>query len=217
MVYRIYDYYKKDISIKNLIFKYINWWHLFVPIIFCIILSSLVIYLFKIFNTPLLSLTFLIPAYIFSHFLLKESKKIIKIKYQTIDFKEFNKYRMLLLKTHLEMNNIDNSEKLSFLIKLIEEHISDLKTPSFFNKGLLAALFAPIWIQFVSWYFSINVTKWEDVGTLIAYTIILLSAFLFISYLFKMLIYDDFIDGKYNTYKRLRNDLNEIMLLYYIK
>ncbi|MNW44888.1 hypothetical protein D3C74_221370 [compost metagenome] len=211
MVYKLLEVYKKELSIRNLVFKYFNWKKILPLIIFFVTFLTVSIILALIKNQPLyLSINILSIITFFG--LLKEvesqREKILKEFHNGLSLAGI---RMKRLKKFLKEESIDHpKEKLDLLVTFVDKQAEELKTPFLIGKGVMAALLIPIWIQGIAWILNKQISTFEGFVFFIIILVLFLLIFWSILFFWKSIVHDEIINSDYNRLKMILNDLREL-------
>lgn len=202
--------YKKDLSLINIMFKKMEWQgfkRTFILLMSSIILIILMKYNFKS-EWSNISFVSLIICFIVSlRDLAIERDRIIE---SDNNGKNYYQVRIEGLKKFLRNGSIDTDpKKIELLIKLVEKQAEEQKVPFFVGRGILLTVLLPI----ISATYTNILNKYtDDLTTVLTIFLILLIIILFVfiyATLFRF-IYDDFINGDYQRYKTIANDLREL-------
>ncbi|WP_144276024.1 hypothetical protein [Gottschalkia acidurici] len=128
--------------------------------------------------------------------------------------KDYNEKCKSLFQDRVKMNKIDvnNKEQMDMLLKIIDSEIKELKPNFILNRGIIAGLFAPLWICYIESIYNTEVQNVQDATYLFLTFSVLLIELLIIGYQLKQFIYDDIISD-YGKLKRMSNLLKEAYLI----
>jgi hypothetical protein len=115
------------------------------------------------------------------------------------------------LENYLIENNMISKEKMEYLIELMTDYSSELRIPFYFNKGLILAVLAPLWFQFISWTYSKNISTQDEAVKFILLVLLIILVFGVPVYF----IFSELANNDYRKSKKLCNALKEIYLLKY--
>lgn len=210
MADKILKLYKKDLSLSNIMTKKIKWqgfYRFLITLILSIILIIIMKYNIKSNLSNLSFISLIVCIVIFFKDLILERDRITRFDNKG---KTYYQIRIDGLKIFLKNESIDTDpKKLELLIKLVEKQAEEQKVPFFVGRGILLTILLPI----VSATYTNILNKYtNDLNTvLIIFIVILVSLLLiFIYATFFRFIYDEFINGDYQRYKTIANDLREI-------
>lgn len=222
MVEDLLNYYKKAENILN----YIDW-KSFIKKYFLIMILNILSLLAFIMNKNGWIFIVFICFYLFViHILNKEIKTALFNKFTIKSNKYFwdkVSFDIALvedIEDYLDGKNKDNNQKLKImidtknkekmqhLIEMVEELRDGLRTPNLINWGFIVAVFTPIWIKYIDWFF----VKHINTGLQIFYFSLAVVIVLFIIGLPSVVFYDEFFYSRYRVSKRLVNILKEITL-----
>lgn len=211
MVYKILEIYKRELSVRVLIFKYFNWKLIFPQIILILLFMIVAITLAIAENKPPYFLISVLSAITFPRLLKKveiERDRILKEVHN--DFTIVG-IRMRRLKNFLKAEGIDYSkEKLNLLIASVDKQAHELRTPLLVGKGVMAALLVPIWIQGIAWILNKQINSVELFVLFIVVLLLVLLVFWFFLSFYKSVIHDEIINSDFNRLKMISNDLREL-------
>ncbi|MEN1985662.1 hypothetical protein [Paenibacillus hubeiensis] len=202
--------YKKDLSLLQIMFKKMKWQGFYRSII--AILSSIILIIALKYNLKSdwsnASFISLIICFVVSlRDLTLERDRIIKFENNG---KNYYQVRIEGLRKFLRNEGIDTDpKKIDLLIKLVEKQAEEQKVPFFVGRGILLTVLLPI----VSATYTNILNKYtDDLTTVLTIFLIILGVILlvFIYASFFRFIYDEFINGDYQRYKTIANDLREL-------
>ncbi|WP_328800460.1 hypothetical protein T3H97_18040 [Paenibacillus sp. LX16] len=100
-------------------------------------------------------------------------------------------------------------KKIDLLIKLVEKQAEEQKVPFFVGRGILLTILLPI----VSTTYTNILNKYTDDLTTVLTIFAIISAIVLLAFIYATVfrfIYDEFINGDYQRYKTIANDLREL-------
>ncbi|MBQ4900688.1 hypothetical protein KB559_17775 [Paenibacillus sp. Marseille-P2973] len=210
MAHKLLMLYKSELSLLQIIIKKLKWKNFYRSII-TLILSILIIITVKYevqSQWTNLSFASLVIWYlVFLKDSTLESERVIKFDNGG---KNYYQVRTEGLKKFLKNEGIDtNPKKIELLIKLVEKQAEEQKVPFFIGRGIILSILLPI----ISATYTIVLNKYTNnlETVILIFLIIIITILLIFIYLsvFKFL-YDDFINGDYQKYKTIANDLREL-------
>ena len=227
MLDRLLDYYKSNVRVYSLVFIHFRLkYGLFVLTVITTLISiPFLVPSFFIKNLSVLSMSSLALLLVASGLMFlvvnHDAKKIIRKRYGIVveNFlwrtRKFEEYQSEQLKDYLKKNHIFTPAKIRLLIELLNKDGERRKISPFIKPGLFLALFIPIWVRFVDYFFKEIQSQELALATLIT-----LSLFVYIiTYLFGVSksVMDDFKDTFFKDDNSLIKDLisflEELLLL----
>ncbi|MDN4600672.1 hypothetical protein P5G61_05500 [Paenibacillus sp. F6_3S_P_1C] len=210
MADKLLKLYKKDLSLLHIMFKKMKWQGFYRSIIFLlssIILIIVIKYSFKSDWSNASFISLIICFVVSLRDLTLERDRITK---SDNNGKNYYQVRIEGLRKFLRNESIDTDpKKLDLLIKLVEKQAEEQKVPFFVGRGILLTVLLPI----VSATYTNILNKYtDDLTTVLTIFLIILAVilFAFIYATFFRFIYDEFINGDYQRYKTIANDLREL-------
>jgi hypothetical protein len=212
MVSKILKYYKTNFGLWNVFFRHLKWGQFLLYIFPLIIAISSIIYLSFRLNLDWLSIVGLLLMFAILPFFKKESNRIVKEVHQFENKEQFFSNRKNKFKTFLKDKGIDDKEKVNYLISLVNENIEESKTPFLVNRGLIAAIIVPIWVQFLGYIYKNEITSFEGaLFVMVIFVILIIMVWVMISVL-KMIFYDEIINSNYNRLRNIEKMLKDLYL-----
>jgi hypothetical protein len=153
-----------------------------------------------------LSLTLLIP------YLQKEIKRIAKEIHNKDTPKSLYEKGKEEFADYIELKGIVEPIQFGYLIELIDKNVQDLKAPFFINRGVIAAILAPIWIQYITYIFTRETNSFEEATVILFSLIFLISILLFFISIGRTIV-DDILNSEYNRMKKMNNLVRDIYLI----
>ncbi|MTI83454.1 MAG: hypothetical protein FH756_06000 [Firmicutes bacterium] len=162
----ILNYYKKELSNYNLVFKHIKYWF-YIILILEALSGCVTLWLFfykKFILLPATIVIFIALMYILN----VKAKKVIEEKYNIPQKRflwgdnQFFKFKVSKLEKYLNQNNITSQEQLKTIAELFRKRARERKIPNIILPGALISFFVPIWNQFLSWLYNNEVITFED-------------------------------------------------------
>lgn len=210
MADKLLKLYKKDLSLFHIMLKKLKWKGFKRSIIFlvsCIISIILIKYNFKSDWSNISYISLIMCFMVSFKDLTLERDRIIESDYKG---KNYYQVRMEGLRKFLRSESIDTDpKKIESLIKLVEKQAEEQKVPFFVGRGILLTVLLPI----ISATYTNILNKYTDDLTtvLIIFSVLLIVILcIFISATLFRFVYDDFINGDYQRYKTIANDLREL-------
>lgn len=209
----IYDFYTNELSIKNLITKYMmKTWIVFnISFVAILIISALLFYFKYNFIAVIATCSYIVPILIINN----KYKKILKNQHgliiksfmwsrdgQYIDYR-INKLKEFLISKNLLEANIINNLSIH-----VQKKAEENKFKGWYFWGIFSILFLPLLSEIYSWFFR-SIT---DVNHAIAIFFLLSLAIFIISFIINMLreIIIEVAERKRTIILSLNNDLEEI-------
>lgn len=222
-MYELFNYYKKELSDYNLIFKYMNFWFNGL-IIVTGLLGLITIAVTLISKNGLLK--FMAIIIFFSLFWLilylfgQKANVVIAKRYNIVHkgFKiggdEFYKYKKGKVKNKLDITYQTNPELIQRLKERLENESENIKVKIPPIPAIFVILFVPLWTQFMGWVFK-NITSFNEgmqvfVSTLIV-IIIITASLVMINKFFESIILESMNRDSYKM-KQLARMLEDILI-----
>ena len=193
MVEEVMRYYRKELTMYQLVFKYMG--RTWVQAIIALVIIAAISFVFgdSLIVVPSLFLYLAFTIWIFS---CKKGEVItikygieLKNKYYIFDIPEFTSYRIGLLKQFLAEKGFGGKE-VSCLIEILKSR-RQRKTPiSYFNFGILLTLILPIWSILIGWIYSLKKDNIDDVLYTTVMLISLVSVVIFVFTVFYFQVKD---------------------------
>ncbi|MCG7385596.1 hypothetical protein [Paenibacillus sp. ACRRY] len=210
MADKLLKLYKKDLSLLHIMFKKMRWQGFkrsIILLVSCFILIILIKYNFKSDWSNISFISLIMCFVVALRDLTLERDRIIESENKG---KNYYQVRIEGLRKFLRNESIDTDpKKIELLIKLVEKQAEEQKVPFFVGRGILLTVLLPI----ISATYTNILNKYtDDLTTVLTIFLILLIVILFVfiyATLFRF-IYDDFINGDYQRYKTIANDLREL-------
>nr|WP_154892421.1 hypothetical protein [Paenibacillus xylanexedens] len=210
MAEKLLKLYKKDLSLLQIMFKKMQWKGFFRSIIFLLLSIVSIIVITKYVESDWSNASFIlliICFFVSLKDLTTERDRIIEFENNG---KNYYQIRIQGLRTFLKNESIDtDSKKIELLIKLVEKQSEEQKVPFFVGRGIVLTVLLPI----VSATYTNILNKYtEDLTTVLTIFLVILGVvlLLFIYATVFRFIYDEFINGDYQRYKTIANDLREL-------
>ncbi|QDY83523.1 hypothetical protein FQU75_08920 [Paenibacillus polymyxa] len=210
MTDKLLKLYKKDLSLLHIMMKKIKWQGFnrsIIALILSIILIIAIKYNIKSDWSNVSFVSLIICIVILFRDLILERDRIIKF-----DNKGKNYYQIRIegLRAFLRNESIDTDpKKIDLLIKLVEKQAEEQKVPFFVGRGILLTILLPI----VSATYTNILNKYTDDLTTVLTIFAIISAIVLLAFIYATVfrfIYDEFINGDYQRYKTIANDLREL-------
>lgn len=211
MAHKLLDLYKKELSLKRIMLRYLSAKYYILSSILLLVVILIVvginIYVGGVYG--LLSFFIIIGWIIFLNKYTNYERD--RIKNEIHKGKNYNEIKQEKLKKFLRTEALDvNPQKIKLLIELTEKSAEEFKSDFFIGRGAFLSITIPIIVATVSYIYNKHVERLE-VALVVA--LLLLVAVIFIFFyvsLFKILVYDEFINGDYKKLKTIANDLREL-------
>lgn len=212
MVCELYSFYKEKMSFWNLYFKFMKKWQVSLLLLIIVIVFSS--FIFVSFWSGIkwlsvlspLSMTLLIP------YLQKEMKRIAKEIHNNDTPKSLYEKGKEEFADYIKQKGIVETNQYVYLIELIDKNVQDLRAPFFINRGVIAAIFAPIWIQYIAFIFTRETNSFEEATVILFSLIFLISILLFFISIGRTIV-DDIMNSEYNRMKKMNNLVRDIYLI----
>jgi energy-coupling factor transporter transmembrane protein EcfT len=214
MINSIEKYYQNKLSNRTLVFSHMKYWRvILISLIFIIILSVILLDSFNVINSVIsIGVGFLLLC-IFNW----KAKLVIKTQYK-LPQKEIlwggevlEHYKEKQLKEFLESNFNDNlKDRLKMVIDHLQKQISKNKVKEFFLPGVFIALGIPVWLEYVKWHFSRNLTIND--GTHILFDLLIMVIFITYMYSMTRVMVLDLFSIKNSRYREMVEKLERIMI-----
>ncbi|UOQ92166.1 hypothetical protein MUO14_16950 [Halobacillus shinanisalinarum] len=162
MVYELFGFYKEKLSFWNVYFKHMIKW-----LVVSLFLTAVVISLGLLFvsfwsEVQWFILLAFIPNVLLMLYVKREKGRIAKEVYNQDSPKGVFNKRKEEFADYLEQKGIVEPHQFEYLIELIDKNAQDLKVPFLINWGLIAAVIAPIWIQYITYIFTNEINSLEE-------------------------------------------------------
>ncbi|PWV90617.1 hypothetical protein DFQ01_14130 [Paenibacillus cellulosilyticus] len=210
MAHKLLRLYKTDLSLSHIIIKKLKWRN-FNRSMVALVISILLIVILKYALHSVWENVGFSSLIIWYLVFLRDS---ILERDRVIEFdnggKSYYQVRIDGLKKFLRNEGIDTEpKKIDLLIKIVEKQSEDIKIPFFVGRGIFLSVLIPI----ISATYTNILNKYTDnletvVMIFLIIALIILLIFIYISAI--KLIYDEFINGDYQRYKTIANDLREL-------
>ncbi|AFS79198.1 hypothetical protein Curi_c21950 [Gottschalkia acidurici 9a] len=214
MVDKLLYEYKQIFSFNKRYFRYFHKWKVLLTFFIILALWSLMYVLIKFYNITIHEFIKPLPLLLVMHTLYRETNRVVKDVHKMSSAKDYNEKCKSLFQDRVKMNKIDvnNKEQMDMLLKIIDSEIKELKPNFILNRGIIAGLFAPLWICYIESIYNTEVQNVQDATYLFLTFSVLLIELLIIGYQLKQFIYDDIISD-YGKLKRMSNLLKEAYLI----
>ncbi|GAB6988721.1 hypothetical protein [Paenibacillus pini] len=210
MAHKLLKLYKDDLSLFHILIKKMRWTN-FNKTIFILLFSiALIIILKSQINSLWGNASFLLLILCYVVFLREAKLESDRIIQSDNSGKSYYQARMDGLKRFLKNEGFDtNPQKIDLLIKMVEKQSEEAKVPFFIGRGIILTIIIPI----ISATYTNILNKYIDrLEIVILIFVIFIATVLIIFYyvsIFK-LFYDEIINGDYQRYKTIANDLREL-------
>ncbi|WP_210367723.1 hypothetical protein [Bacillus sp. REN3] len=212
------NFYRKELGVWNLVYRYMNRWLLgsYILAFLGLIITSLVL-LFSQASLLVVFLFFLLL--IIEGFILNfHNKKIIEERYKISKRDQgttwggplFSKMKSEKLESYV-VKKLDSKEQLEKLIVILYKEAERRKFSGIFVRGLGLGLFLPLWNYFMKWVFGNELTEVNTAIALFIIMVILIGLIVFIISIIKVILLDYF-DRESTRINELVNMLEDISL-----
>lgn len=211
------NFYKKELGVWNLVYRYMNKWILSFYILMFLGLTFFSIIL--LFSENNLFAVILFAFLVAEGFVLNYHNKIIIEKKYKITKQEqgttwgglqFSNMRSKKLESYV-LNKLDSKEQLEKLIGILNKEAESRKFSGIFIRGLGVGLFLPLWNYFLKWLFGNELT---ETNTAIALFFIILIFIILIVYFLSIIkvMLLDYFDRESIRIHELANMLEDISI-----
>jgi len=211
MVNKLLAIYKKEFTLRNIIFRYFNWRTVTFHYIFIfgsIILACTLAIVFRNLGYILVSFASII---VFPNLLKKMELERDRILKDIHNCSDFTSLRLRRLKKFLKDESLDHAiNKIELLISLVDKQAEETRVPFLVGRGAVAAFLIPIWIQCISWILNKKIETVESFTFFIVLLIGILIVIIGLLSFWKMIVHDEIVNGDYNRLKLISNDLREM-------
>ncbi len=210
MAGKLLELYKKDLSLLQIMFKKFQWKGFLCSIISLVVIIIVIIFIKTCFKSDWTNASFFLLIISFFLFLKDSRKEKDRIINSDHNGKNYDQIRLDGLRRFLRNESIDTDlKKIELLIQLVEKQAEELKVPFFVGRGILLTVLLPI----VSATYTNILNKYADDLTTVlilfsTIVIIIISVFIYATIL--RFIYEISINGDYQRYKTIANDLREL-------
>lgn len=213
----IINFYKKELGVWNMVYKYMNRLVFITYIlVFLLLIVFLVIFLFT--KNIFCSLVVFFLFFLEGVKLNQHNKKIVEREHKIskkeqgliwgglhLQKKRYEKLELFILR------KLDSKQQLEKLINVLRKEADSRKFSDLFIRGLGVGLFLPLWNYFVKWAFENGINNLNmAIGLFIVFVVLLFAIILFTSTI--KLIVLDFFDRESTRINELATMLEDISL-----
>ncbi|MFQ3544831.1 hypothetical protein Q7A53_12120 [Halobacillus rhizosphaerae] len=213
MIYELFSIYKEKMSFNNVYLRYMKKWHVILLLLTILVLFVSLIYLSLWSGNEWLMFFVPLPITLFIPYLNHEMERISKEVHNRETTGNVIKKRREEFAQCLEEKGITKPEQFEFLIELIDKNAQEMKTPFFINRGIIAAILGPIWIQYLTFVFTMSTHSLEEATGLLVLLVVLIMLFLCFVYISRSIVVDDLMNGEYNKMRKMGNVVRDIYLM----
>ncbi|KJD43629.1 hypothetical protein [Paenibacillus terrae] len=210
MAHKLLKLYKNDLSLFHTLIKKMKWTNFYKSIFTLILSIALIIILKNQIQSSWGNISFVILILWYVVFFRESKRERDRIIQIDNGGKSYYQVRIDGLKKFLRNEGIDTDpQKIDLLIKMVEKHSEEEKVPFFIGRGIILTIIIPI---ITATYTNILNKYIDRLETVILIFIVLIAIILILFYyvsIFKF-FYDEFINGDYQRYKTIANDLREL-------
>ncbi|WP_202710424.1 hypothetical protein [Sporosalibacterium faouarense] len=211
MLLNVFDKYKELFTFKSLYLKHINKRKLVFMCILSLMLCILIYYVYIRLEVAIILLFLCWPFLIFIPFFFSEVKRIIVDVYHKKDRDDFLKYRKKIFEKYLNELELDDPKKLEVFIKMIDRKAEENKPKFFISRGIIAGIFAPIWIAYINRIFNDSISNFQEATVIFIFMVFIIALIMGISYMIKP-ISDELMNGEYLSWNSLSNLIREVYI-----
>ncbi|WFT75520.1 hypothetical protein [Halobacillus naozhouensis] len=200
-------------SFWNIYFDYMKKWLVSLLVITAVIISlGLLIVSFWIGVKWIILLT-VIPILLVMIYVRKEKNRIAKEVYNQDSPMDVFYNRKEDFAAYLERKGIVEPHHFEYLIELTDKNAQDLKVPFLINWGIMAAIAAPIWIQYIHYIFSNEISGLEEATGTMGILIMFIVVMLYVGSIVRSFVVGELLNGEYNRMKQMGNLIRDIYLI----
>ncbi|WP_163528822.1 hypothetical protein [Halobacillus ihumii] len=213
MVYELFSFYKENMSFWNVYFKHMKKWLVILLFSAVVIISLGMLFVSYWMGVEWFILLSFIPIGLLMLYVRKEKIRITKeVYHQESQLDVFYKKKEQFAE-YLQQSGIVEPYQFEYLIQLIDKKAQDLKVPFLINWGIMTAIAAPVWIQYIQYLFSNEITSLQEatgtLGVLMLFIIVLLYA----GSLIRSFVVGELLNGEYNRMRQMGNLVRDIYLV----
>ncbi|WP_110930082.1 hypothetical protein [Paenibacillus bouchesdurhonensis] len=210
MTHRLLKLYKTDLSLFHILIKKIKWTNYYKSIITLILCILFMIAVKNQIQSSWGNASFVTLFFWYVVFLRDSKRERDRIIQFDNGGKNYYQVRIDGLKKFLRNEGIDTDpQKIDLLIKMVEKQSEEQKVPFFIGRGIILTIIIPI----ISATYTNILNKYVDNLETVIFIFVILIAIIIILFCYASIykfIYDEFINGDYQRYKIIANDLREL-------
>ncbi|WP_139377050.1 hypothetical protein [Halobacillus hunanensis] len=200
-------------SFWNVYFKHMKKWLFILLFLMAVVVSLGLLYVSYWLGIEWLVLLSFIPIVLFMLYVRSEKSRIAKeVYHQKSPLDVFYK-RKEDFAEHLQQSGIVEPYQFEYLIQLVDKKAQDLKVPFLINWGIMAAIAAPVWIQYIQYVFSNEITSLEEATGTMGILVLFIIVLLYVGSLIRSFVVGELLNGEYNLMRQMGNLVRDIYLV----
>jgi hypothetical protein len=197
-------------SVWNIYFQHMKFKWIFLSLLVGLPLLSIIMSFYWV--EWIISIIFVVAAVLCGLYVYRETTRINQEKYRLNTIEEVYNLRKKEFQDYIKDKKLLEPDKLDDLIQLVELNAEQLRTSFFIKGGVLVAVILPIWVQFITYTFSI-INGIEEAFYLFIYLLYAAVLLGWVLYICKAVFIDKILFGKYYKMKNMSLLLKEIRLI----
>ncbi|UOR13686.1 hypothetical protein [Halobacillus amylolyticus] len=154
-----------------------------------------------------------IPNGLLMLYVKKEKNRIAKEVYNQDSPKDVFYKRKKEFADYLEQKGVVEPHQFEYLIELIDKNAQDLKVPFLINWGLIAAIIAPVWIQYITFIFTKEINSFAEATWTTGIFLLFIVILLYVGSIVRSFLVGELLNGEYNRMKQMGNMVRDIYLI----